>query len=139
MGSLALVKFVLNCKAELQFPKVCRDFSGLSSKIPPKRDILRADMGLLQESRRVLTEGDRAHGLALKVFGLWEPTHRPSSKSFTGLPYRILNINSKRNYLGAYGYAGFGVKDLAWLVSAVVRGSLPELKDVGSFIFRGCI
>ena len=31
-------------------------------------------------------------------------THRPLSSSFLGLPYRILNINHKRNYLGAYGY-----------------------------------
>ena len=31
-------------------------------------------------------------------------THRPLSSSFLGLPYRILNRNHKRNYLGAYGY-----------------------------------
>ena len=31
-------------------------------------------------------------------------THRPSSSSFFGLPYRILNINHKRNHLEAYGY-----------------------------------
>ena len=30
-------------------------------------------------------------------------SHRPLSSSFWGLPYRILNINPKRNYLGAYG------------------------------------
>ena len=31
-------------------------------------------------------------------------THRPLSSSFLGLPYRILDINHKRMYLGAYGY-----------------------------------
>ena len=29
--------------------------------------------------------------------------HRPLSSSFLGLPYRTLNMNLKRNYLGAYG------------------------------------
>ena len=29
-------------------------------------------------------------------------THRLLSSSFLGLPYRILHINHKRNYLGAY-------------------------------------
>ena len=33
------------------------------------------------------------------------PAHRLLSSSFLGLPYRILNLNHKRNYLGAYGYA----------------------------------
>ena len=31
-------------------------------------------------------------------------THRPHSSSFWGLPYRILHMNPKRNYSGAYGY-----------------------------------
>ena len=31
------------------------------------------------------------------------PTHGPVSSSFLGLPYRILNINHKRNYLEADG------------------------------------
>ena len=31
------------------------------------------------------------------------PTHRPHSSSFLGLPYRILHMNPKRNYYGAYG------------------------------------
>ena len=30
-------------------------------------------------------------------------TQRPQSSSFLGLPYRILNMNPKRNYYGAYG------------------------------------
>ena len=30
-------------------------------------------------------------------------THRPLSSSFLGLPYRTLNTNLKRNYLGACG------------------------------------
>ena len=30
-------------------------------------------------------------------------TLRPHSSSFLGLPYRILNMNPKRNYYGAYG------------------------------------
>ena len=38
---------------------------------------------------------------SVHFFGL---THRPPSSSFLGLPYRVLNINHKRNYLGAYGY-----------------------------------
>ena len=35
-------------------------------------------------------------------------THRPLSSSFWGLPYRILNINHKKELQGAYGQDPFG-------------------------------
>ena len=42
-------------------------------------------------------------------------SHRLFSSSFLGTPYRILNKNTKRNYLGAYG-RGFWVCGLVGLV-----------------------
>ena len=49
-----------------------------------------------------LGSGPKPRITDLHVQGL-EFTHRPLSSSVWGLPYRILNINHKRNYLGAYG------------------------------------
>ena len=41
--------------------------------------------------------------LALTSGAVLQLSHRPLSSSFLGLPYRILNINHKKELLGAYG------------------------------------
>ena len=79
-------------------------------------------------------------------------THRPLSSSFLGLPYRILNINPKRNYLGAYGYTcslhctSFSLKRGGLEVAAEFWGrflwvqpdALDERAAASIFIFCHC-
>ena len=48
--------------------------------------------------------------------GTWVLPHRPLSSSFLGLPYRILNINHKKELL---------------------RGLWVDLRDFGSLSFLG--
>ena len=43
---------------------------------------------------------NRSHCLpAIRVLDVY-PTHRPLSNSFSGLPFRVLNINHKKELLG---------------------------------------
>ena len=61
---------------------------------------------------------------SMKPLKNWAPspysTHRLHSSSFLGLLYRILNMNPKRNYNGAYRYPS-AFKFLLLLLLLVLR------------------
>ena len=78
------------------------DTESATGKPKPKPDFPRLKLSKLLRSPKAMLEfrSPTKNHEALKHL----VTHRPLSSSFLGLPYRILNINHKRNYLGACGY-----------------------------------